>query len=206
VLFLVGLIVVGSFLVHRLVLGYRSPGQRLEVIGAGDAAFLNAAAETLFPAGGAMPLGGEEANLPIYADRYLAQLPPAQRRLIRALFLLFEQSTLFFPARGVGAFRRFSSMTPEQRETVFRGWEGSSLYLRRTAFVALKAVLIMGYFGHPDSLRHLGLERFEFETPICEADLLYPAIGKLPASIRYRRDDLTPPSDGTPLTRPEASG
>jgi len=138
--------------------------------------------------------------VPARTDRYLAQLQRRQRLLIRALFMLVEQSTLIFPARGVGAFRRFSSMSPQQRETVIRGWAGSGLYLRRTVFTALKAVLILSYLGHPECHRALGLEPFDFETPICEADLLYPAIGATKSSIRYGRGDLTAPSDGTPLS------
>ena len=74
----------------------------------------------------------------------------------------------------------------------------SRLYPRRMALAALKAVLIMGYIGHPSTLRYLGLEPFDIESPICEADLLYPPIGKLPSAIRYTEADLTPESDGTP--------
>ena len=197
--FLVVLIVVGLFLMHRLLRGYPRPRERYVVIGAWDAAFLEAAADTLFPADGAMPLSGVDANLPGYADHYLANLPRRQRLLIRALFMLFEQSTIVLPARGLGAFRRFSSMTPVQRSAVLRGWAESRFYLRRFAFTALKAVLIMGYFGRSECLEHLGVEPFDFETPIARADLLYPPIGQVPESIQYGVADLTPPSDGTPL-------
>jgi hypothetical protein len=200
---LVALVFLAFFLLHRLVLGYPRPEEPYQVIGASDAAFLNAAAETLFPANAALPLDGRQADLPGYVDRYLASLPRRQRALIRMLFLLFEQSTLVLPAQGVGAFRRFSSLDPEQRETVLRGWDESRAYPRRLAFTALKAILIMGYFGHPETLRSLSLEPFEFETPICEADLLYPPIGKHPDAIEYSEQDLTPPSDGSPLMRAE---
>jgi hypothetical protein len=37
-------------------------------------------------------------------------------------------------------------------------------------------------------------------SPICEADLLYPRIGAHPSSIVLTRADLTPPSDGTPIS------
>jgi len=201
----VALVFVALFLLHRLVLGYPRPVEPYASIGRGDAAFLNAAAGTLFPAHDALPLSGEDADLSGYADRYLAALPRKQRLLIRGLFTLFEQSTLIFPAQGVGAFRRFSSLDPEQRESVLRGWAESGLYPRRLAFTALKAVLIMGYFGHPETLRSLGLKPFEMQTPVCEADLLYPPIGESPDSIAYTEEDLTPPSDGTPLMRAEGT-
>jgi hypothetical protein len=201
---LAALVFLALFLLHRLVLGYPRPAEPYASIGRGDAAFLNAAASTLFPEHDALPLSGEDADLPGYADRYLRALPRKQRLLIRGLFTLFEQSTLIFPAQGVGAFRRFSSLDAEQRESVLRGWAESRVYLRRLAFTALKAVLIMGYFGRPETLRALDLEPFEMETPVCEADLLYPPIGESPDAIAYTEDDLTPQSDGTPLMRAEA--
>lgn len=201
--FLVAIAFLTLFMLHRLVLGYQRPEQSYQVIGAWDAAFLNAAAATLFPANEALPMAGEDADLPGYADRYLASLPRKQRLLIRLLFLLFEQSTLVLPAQGVGAFRRFSSLSPEQQQSVLRGWAESGAHPRRLAFTALKAVLIMGYFAHPEVLRSLDLEPFEIETPICEADLLYPPIGELPEDIVYGEEDLTPPSDGTPLMNVE---
>ncbi len=203
VFFLVALIIAGLFLLHRLVRGYPQPRERYVVIGVWDAAFLDAAASTFFPAGGSVPLSGLEADLPGYADRYLASLPSRQRLLIRALFMLFEQSTIVLPARGLGAFRRFSSMTPEQRKVVLRGWAESRFYLRRFAFTALKAVLIMGYFGRPECLQFLEVESFEIETPIARADLLYPPIGQALESIQYAEADLTPPSDGTPVNMAE---
>jgi len=206
VIFLAGLVVIGLFLVHRLVLGYPPAADRLVAIGRWDVAFLNAVADSFFPEDAAMPVAGRDADLPGYVDRYLSQLPRRQRLLIRALFVLFEQSTLVFPARGVGAFRRFSSMSPEQREAVLRDWSESNVHLRRLAFSALKAVLVVAYFGHPECLRALDLDPFEIETPVCEADLLYPPIGALPRNIRFGSDDLTPPGAAPPLRRSQPAG
>jgi len=199
VLSLAAFVLVAAFCLHRGVMGYPRPPARFDHIGRGDVAFLQAAASTFFPARGAIALAGEDADLPAWADRHLASLPSRQRLLMRALFLLFEHSTLLWPARGIGGFRRFSSLTPEQRRAFIDGWAGSRFYLRRTGFTALKAVLVLGYFGHPDCLQALGLAPFEIEPPICEADTLYPPIGKGPDAIAYRTADITPPSDGTPL-------
>lgn len=196
---LVILFAIGLFAAYRLRWGYPRPQRDLQVIGKGEAAFLDAAAETLFPPDEGMPLSGAEADLPGYADRYLAVLPIKQRRLIRALFLLFEQGTLLWPARGVGAFGRFSALSPEQRLRVLRGWEQSRLAPRRMAFTALKAVLILGYMGRPESLAALGMSAWSIESPIVEADLIYPPIGKGRKEIAYTRADLTDPIDERPL-------
>ena len=51
----------------------------------------------------------------------------------------------------------------------------------------------------PPLLRQLRLAPLAIETPVCEADLLYPPIGAAPADIVHTTDDLTPPSDGTPV-------
>jgi hypothetical protein len=115
------------------------------------------------------------------------------------MLLLVEQATIFFPAPGRGGLRRFSALDLAQREMALRGWSSSRLFQRRFVFMALRAVLTMGYLGHPAALSHLQLGPYAFDSPICEADLLYPPIGAGPEAIRYSRADLTPPSDGTPL-------
>ena len=73
---------------------------------------------------------------------------------------------------------------------------GKGKGLSRTS---LRALITMGYFAHPPLLRQLRLAPLAVETPVCEADLLYPPIGAAPSDIVHTTDDLTPPSDGTPI-------
>ena len=185
--------------VHRSAFAYAVSRGHFEQLSRAEACFLDAAAEAMFPDGGAIPLSGIEANLPRYIDRYFATLFSRKKFQIRLLFLLFEHATLIFPAPGRFGWRRFSSLNLEQRVEVFHAWRGSRWFLRRVLFTALRAVMTMGYIGHPAALRHLRLAPFDFKSPICEADLLYPKIGELPENISLVRADLTPPSDGTPL-------
>jgi len=201
----VAILVIGLFGLHRLR-GYPRPKESYVVINAGEAAFLAKAAETLFPETPQMARSGSEVDLPGYADGYLQTLPSRQRNLIRALFMLFEQGTLFFPARGVGGFRRFSAMSPAQRASVLEAWDQSRLHLRRVAITALKALLIMGYFGHRENLERLGLTPFEIESPVCEADLLYPPIGEARSAIAYTEADLTREPNVAPLRGLESPG
>lgn len=195
---LVVLVLLG-YAVWRLFLGYPRQRGPFEHLMPWEAAFLDAAAEAMFPAGGAIALSGIDANLPRYVDRYFEVLHGAKRTQVRLLLLFVEQSTIFFPARGRGGFARFSSLSLEQREGVLRAWSGSRLFLRRLVFTALRAVLTMGYLGHPTALRQLRLAPYDIPTPVVEADLLYPRIGEHPDTIRLTRDDLTPGSDGTPI-------
>jgi len=199
VVFWILLVAFAAWAFARLFAGYPQPPPGLRLIRPREAAFLGAAAAATFPAGGAIPLAGEDAGVPAYADRFALALPPHLRLQVRAMFMLFEQATLFFPAPGPRGWRRFSALSPEQRIAALAGWANSRLFLRRLAFTALRAVLTMGYLGHPVAMRALRLAPFDIESPVCEADLLYPRIGAHPSTITLTPADLTPPGDVEPL-------
>ena len=183
----------------RAAVGYPRPQRRFLRLARGEVAFLAAAAEANYPPGGDIEASGLDADIPAYVDRLLNVSHSRTRLQIRMLFFLFEHATLWFPAPGRGGFRRFSSLWPEQRVAVLEAWAGSRFWQRRLVFASLRAILTLGYFAHPAVLRQLGLAPFVLESPICEADLLYPRVGAHPTSIPYARDDLTDPSDGTPI-------
>ncbi|MFP6622698.1 MAG: hypothetical protein VCC20_04400 [Myxococcota bacterium] len=187
-----------AYAVWRLFLGYAKPSGPHRLLARREAAFLEAAAEAMFPPGGAIPLSGRDADLPGYAEAFLVSLPAQLRLQVRAMFMLFEQATIFFPAKGWGGFRRFSSLAPEQQVEVLESWSQSRFFLRRLAFTALRAVLTMGYLGHPIAMRSVRLAPYDLLSPVCEGDLLYPRIGAHPDSIRFTETDLSQ-SDGTPL-------
>jgi hypothetical protein len=104
-----------------------------------------------------------------------------------------------FPGPGWTGMRRFSSLSFEQRELVLQGWSQSPQFMRQIIFTALRAVLTMGYLGHPVVMRHLNVAPYAIESPISAADLLYPAIGAHPDQIPYTQADVTAPSDGSPV-------
>ena len=185
--------------VRRFRFGYPVPERNLVVLAPREVAFLDATADVMFPSGGAIPISGEESDLPGYVDRFLESLQPRLRWQIRALFLLVEQATIFFPAPGITGFRRFSSLGRKQRIAVLRGWTESRFFVRPLLFMALRAVLTLGYLGHPDVMRFLHVAPYDFKSPICEADLLYPEIGSHPDDNPLRDRDLTPPSNGVPI-------
>lgn len=187
-----------AYAATRLFVGYPPSRGTLRLLAPREVAFLDAAAEATFPAGGAVPLSGREADLPGYVDSFLLSLPSHLRLQIRAMLMLFEQATIFFPAPGRWGRRRFSVLSAEQQVAALRGWSESRLFPRRLAFTALRAVLTMGYLGHPKAARFLRLAPLEFASPICEADLLYPRIGEHPDTIQLTEADLWA-SDGTPL-------
>jgi hypothetical protein len=191
-----------AYAISRVFLGHPRPAAPLTRLTRREAAFVDAAAETLFPPGGEVPPSGRDAGIPLYVDGYVKRVPRNIARLMRLLFFLVEHATLFFPAPGGllgGGMRRFSALDAAQREAVLEGWRTSRLFPRRLVFTSLRAILTLGYFADPAVLRALGLAPYDLRSPVCEADLLYPRVGALPETIRLGRGDLTPPSDGTPI-------
>ena len=189
-----------AWLVARGFRGYRTaPGRRL----AGrEMALLEAAAEALFPAGGAIPQSGNDARVAAYVDRLVDAQGSRNRILMRALFVLMEHATLVFPAPGgISGFRRFTGLAPEQQMAALDAWSDSRIFSRRLAFTSLRAMLTLGYFAHPPVLRALALAPYAIEPRICEADILYPRIGASRNDLTLSRSDLTPPSEGLPLSQ-----
>jgi hypothetical protein len=200
---MVGWVVVAVLLaaaLWRVFGGYRPAPPGTQALARRELALVSAVADAMFPAGGAIPPSGREAGVAGYLDRLVAASQPRQRMLMRALFFLFEHGTVFFPAPGgLRGLRRFSALDPAQREAVLEQWRTSGLFVRRLCFTSLRALCTLGYFASPEVLRALRLAPFAIDTPVCEADLWYPAIGASRASIRLTAADRTPPSAGVPL-------
>jgi hypothetical protein len=186
--------------VYRVAGRYPRPTRPYRALLRAEAAFISSVAEAMFPAGGAIPESGLEAEIPGYIDRLIAASQPRIRILMHLLIFLVEHATLIFPAPGRGGMRRFTALQAEQQVAVLDAWSNSSLFLRRLAFVSLRSMLTMGYFNHPSVARRLGVAPLAIDTPICEADLLYPGIGATRDSIPYTPADVNAPIDvGVPL-------
>jgi hypothetical protein len=196
-----GLIVVFllGFAISRVAFGYPALQKRYRMFARGEVAFISSAAEAMFPGGGAIPSSGLDADLPGYLERFMLAANPKTRLLIHLLIFLVEHATLIFPVPGRRGMRRFSSLDTDQRMAALEGWEKSSLFARRLVFTSLRALWTMGYFAHPRVVRRLRLAPLAIDTPLCQADLLYPRIGEHPDSILLTEADLTPPSQGEPL-------
>lgn len=178
-----------AWAVLRFAAGYGRRDPALIQLSAREYALVRCAAEAAFPPGGPIPLSGIDARIPEHIDRYLAALPARNRVLIRLLFVLIEHATLLFKAPGWDGFRRFSALSLEQRMAVLEGWARSPIQLRRLVFQGLRAVLTMGYFACPAVLRAIGLAPLAIETPVVDADLLYPPIGQPRSAIRFGVED-----------------
>jgi len=183
----------------RIFSGYPPLPQSFATLTRREHGFLAAAAEATFPRGGAIEPSGVEAEIPRYVDRYLGVLPARMRLLMRLLFFLVEHATLFFPAGGPAGLRRFSKLPQPARVAYLQSWQRSGFHARRVVFTGLRSILTLGYLADAEVLRALRLAPKQIDTPVCEADLLWPRVGERPEQIRYTLEDLTPPSDGSPL-------
>jgi hypothetical protein len=198
---LLGLITLAllSWALLRFAAGYGRRDPAFGQLSAREYALVCAAADAAFPPGGAIPLSGTQAGIPAHVDRYLAALPARNRLLIRLLFVLIEHATLIFKAPGWDGWRRFSALSLEQRMAVLEGWARSKFQPRRLVFQGLRAVLTMGYFARPAVLRAMGLAPLAIETPVVDADLLYPPIGQPKRAIRFGVADRDRAVPRTPL-------
>lgn len=183
----------------RLLGGYGPRDPAHAQLSAREARFFAAAADAVFPPGGALPPSGTEAAVVGHLDGWLALLPRRNRVLIRLLVVSFEHAPLVFPAPGRGGRRRFTALAPAQRAALLDEWGRSRLRVRRIAFASLRTLLTSAYFASPAVLRATGLAPLAVETPVVEADLLYPPIGQPRSAIRWRREDLARAVPRTPL-------
>lgn len=184
---------------RRFVSGYKPAPQGLGVLHRGEVQFVHATAEVLFPGGAGLSVSGTDAHLPHYVDRHLCALPRKQRFQIRALFMLWEHITLVFPGDEPGGRRRFSSLSAASRISILERLSCHSNSLLRTLVMALRAVLVLGYLGHPANLRDLDLAPFEIEGGVSDAELLFPRIGGLVSSIGLTTADRSDPVNLGPL-------
>jgi hypothetical protein len=185
--------------VARLFLGYGPGDASLRRLSSHQQAFVRAAADAVFPSGGTLALSGSEAGAVAHVDRYVGSLSTRSRLLIRLLFFLMEHATLFFPAPGWDGIRRFTKLSPAQRVAVLDAWGRSPLSARRTVFQSLRAIVTMAYFANPTVLRGIGLAPLEMESPVIDADLLYPPIGQPTSAIRFTPADRARAVSRAPL-------
>lgn len=148
-LLLTGLAASSAALAKGLFLGYPKKTYETGFLTAKEQAIVAACADTLFPAGGPIPLSGTQAGLVAYFDRYVARLPEQQALLIRLLLWFVEHGPWVFGPRPV----RFTSLPERDRLRVLEGMRTSPIYFRRIAFLSMRTMLTMGYLAHPEVAR-----------------------------------------------------
>jgi len=194
-----GLIVITSWAIGRVFSGYSPLPSGYQTLHAREVATLCAAADSVFPEGGAIEPSGTQAAVPLTVDRFVTSVPRSVRVLVRLLLALIEHGTLFFPPELPSGLKRFSNLPAGARTRYLNGWQHSRLGVRRLVFTSLRSVLGMAYLSDPAVLRELGLAPLEISRRVVEADLLWPPAGQPRSELRFGPDDLSPEELVTPL-------
>jgi len=142
-----------GLLARGLFAGYPSRRVPDGLLNAKEQAIVAACADTLFPAGGPIPLSGTEAGLVEYMEGYFERLPSQQRVLVRLLFWFTEHGPWVFGPAPV----RFTSLDEKSRLRVLESMRTSPIYFRRIAFLSMRTMLSMGYLAHPEVARAMGM-------------------------------------------------
>ncbi len=134
--------------VWGLAPGTPAPGAR--TLTAAEWAVVESVSLVFFP-GVHFPLNGVEAGVPAEVDRLLADvIAPAQAHGFRVILRGLEWGTL--ASRG----RYFTALNTDEQGEVLATWCSPDLMPRRIAGDALRVLLGMAYFAHPEIKAAIG--------------------------------------------------
>ncbi len=115
---------------------------------------LTAAAETMFPPGGAFDIDGNEAQVVDYIDDYLGRMPLVDRMQLLVFFRVFDAGLAW---TSMNPLARFHTADPVTRREYLSSWETSPSYARRMGFQGLRMVLTFAYAESPEVKEAMGI-------------------------------------------------
>lgn len=121
--------------------GYRlddAKAKQLRALSAKEYLVLQAVARRVCASDDADAPTADVVDAALAADAYVAKLPEPVQEEVRALLQLVEH--------GSSIAGRFTRLSNEQQDAALRGWQQSSLTLRRRGFQALKTLALVGYW------------------------------------------------------------
>ena len=131
--------------------GYRldaAKAKQLRALSAKEYLVLQAIARRVCATDEPDAMTADAVDAALAADAYVAKLPLPLQEEVRALLQLFEH--------GASLTSRFTQLSPAQQDAVLRGWQLSSLTLRRRGFQALKTLALVGYWRDDRTWPQLG--------------------------------------------------
>lgn len=90
----------------------------------------------------------------IRLDRFFIDSPPEDQREFGRLLTVFNHPAFVFIFGG--SFKSFDRMSDKEKDEYLRGWMISSLGFRRTAFQALKKLIMSMYYTRDESWNAIG--------------------------------------------------
>ncbi|MFQ5458158.1 MAG: gluconate 2-dehydrogenase subunit 3 family protein [Myxococcota bacterium] len=135
----------GSSLLPQGCARYAPPGAPLEVFDAKEFAVLAAAADRIVGEGLAPEPSPSEAGVAAQIDAAFAFAPGGVQSQVKQMLQIFEHGTQIF----FFSFKRFTELTPEEKDDYIRTWMDSGLAFRKTVFWAMKKIAFAFYYSTP---------------------------------------------------------
>lgn len=135
----------GAALVGRSLSGYHvdaATAGRLRALSPKEYLVMQAVARRVLAADGGDAPSADTVDVAGAVDAYVAKLPDAMQREVRALLQLVEHGSSLFR----GGATRFTHLSPAAQDATLRDWERSSLTVRRRGFQALRTLAFLGYW------------------------------------------------------------
>lgn len=131
-----------------------SSDRRSKRLGKRERRWTEGVLEALYPSGATpgMP-GAADVNLIDFYEDYVSRLPLLSAVGLRLVVFLVA----FTPFLVVGSLRPVHRLSPRRRERHLHRWATSNVYWIREGITLIKAATLMGYGGHPDVQRALGM-------------------------------------------------
>lgn len=140
-----GVLLGGAAIVGRSLSGYHldaATAKRLRALSPKEYLVMQAVARRVLAPDAADAPSPDSVDVAGAVDAYVAKLPAAVQRDVRALLQLVEHGSSLFR----GGATRFTHLSPEAQDAVLADWQRSSLTVRRRGFQALRTLAFLGYW------------------------------------------------------------
>ncbi len=126
--------------------------------------------DTFCPSGDGIPSARDLGVADAVVEAVSKNPRPSERKQLQTLLGLWDSPALGLI--GGAGFKRFSALTPEQREAVLLSWGGSRVTQRRAAFEALRKAALLFYYMLPGAggSRNPAWEAIGYEGPLGQLD------------------------------------
>jgi gluconate 2-dehydrogenase subunit 3-like protein len=140
-----GVLLGGAAVVGRSLSGYRvdeATARRLRALSPKEYLVMQAVARRVLAADAPDAPSPDSVDVAGAVDVYVAKLPAAMQREVRALLQLVEHGSSLFR----GGATRFTHLSPAEQDATLVDWQRSSLTVRRRGFQALRTLAFLGYW------------------------------------------------------------
>jgi choline dehydrogenase-like flavoprotein len=126
--------------------------------------------DTFCPGGNGVPTARELGVADAVVEAVSKNPRASERKQLQMLLGLWDSPVLGLV--GGGGFKRFSALTPEQREAALLSWSGSRLAQRRAVFEALRKAALLFYYmlPGPGGDRNPAWDAIRYDGPLGSLD------------------------------------